>query len=64
MKTFILLADLEIPTGDEQSRYIGDVFLTSIKAKSTSDAHSKHKYAIGDEVNSGTIESLRLVIVD
>ena len=64
MRTYILLAELSINVGDEYYRRVDNVFLEIIKASSVSEAHSKHKWALGDEVGDGVIEELRLKEID
>jgi len=64
MRTYILLAELSINVGDEYYRRVTNVYLETIKAQNVSDAHSKHKHAIGDEVGDGVIEELKLLDIN
>ena len=60
MKTYLILAEIELNIGDEYYRHVSDVFVTSVKAESEDSAKSQSPVQYNDEWQEGKVQHIRV----
>jgi hypothetical protein len=60
MKTYLLLASVELNINDEYTRHVDNVLVQTIKAERKDEAQTQVKHQIGDSIDDSRIEYLEL----